>query len=272
MPNWAFTGRTGQGKGLCSVGFMREYIARKKVVATNMDLFPEHFRDKNNKNVYIIRLPDIPTVQDFIDLGLGNPEPEDEDENGLIMLDEAGLILNARKWNEKGREEFIAWIRHRRKYGWNLAFQVQGLASLDSQIREDIVDYEVRCFKVNSLHIPIISTFIKMFTGKPQIFFPKWMRWHTAKFKNLELDMVDSIHRYTGRDVHKLYDTKQVISTEYPNGAFCYLTPWHLVGRYQKRVSLVKLVCNSFKVGVLAIASTFDWQSRDFLSRRLRQN
>ncbi len=265
MPNWVFTGRTGQGKGLCSVGFMRDYIARKKTVATNMDIFPEHFRDKNNKDIYIVRLPDVPTVQDFIDLGLGNPEPEDEDENGLIMLDEAGTILNSRAWNEKGRKEMIDWIRHRRKYGWNMAFQIQGLNSLDTQIREDIIDYEVRCFKVNSLYIPIVSTFLKMYTGKAQVFFPKWMRWHTARFFNIGMEMVDSVHRYTGRDVHKLYDTKQVISKEYPHGAFCYLTPWHLVGRYQKKVSLFKLLRNGILYSALKLASCFDDLSKQYL-------
>lgn len=270
MPNWAFTGRTGQGKGLCSVGFMRDYIARKKTVATNMDIFPEHFRDKNNKDIYIVRLPDVPTVQDFIDLGLGNPEPEDEDENGLIMLDEAGTILNSRAWNEKGRKEMIDWIRHRRKYGWNMAFQIQGLNSLDTQIREDIIDYEVRCFKVNSLYIPVVSTFVKMYTGKAQVFFPKWMRWHTARFYNIEMEIVDSVHRYTGRDVHKLYDTKQVINKEYPHGAFCYLTPWHLVGRYQQKVSILKLTRNLFLLSVLKLASIFDDRTRQYLDVRCR--
>lgn len=270
MPNWAFTGRTGQGKGLCSVGFMRDYFSRNKPVATNMDIFPEHFRDKNNRDVYIIRLPDVPTVQDFIDLGLGNPDPEDEDENGLIMLDEAGTLLNSRNWNDKGRKEMIDWIRHRRKYGWNMAFQIQGLGSLDTQIREDIIDYEVRCFKVNAFHIPIVSIFLKMYTGKAQVFFPKWMRWHTAKFRNIEMDMVDAVHRYTGRDVHKLYDTKQVISSDYPHGAFCYLTPWHLVGRYQQKVSLFKLAWNAVLLTVLGFSAVFDVRSREYLNSRMQ--
>ena len=268
MPVWAFTGRTGQGKGLCSAGFIGEYIAKKKPVATNMDIFPEKFRDKNNRDVLIYRLPDCPTVDDFKMLGLGNEIPEDEDENGLIMLDEAGTFLNSRNWNEKGRKEAVDWVRHRRKYGWNMAFQIQGLGSLDTQVREDIIDYEVRCFKISALYIPFVSQIVKMFTGKTQLMFPKWMRWHTAKFKNLETGMVDSVHRYTGKDVWPIYDTKQVISRDYPHGTFCYLTPWHLVGRYQQKTPILKTIGTIAALTVLYVASVFDNRTKEFLQAK----
>lgn len=270
MPCFAFTGRTGQGKGLCAAAFCAEYIGRGKVVATNMDIFPEHFRDKYNRNVRIIRLPDCPTIADFIALGLGNDNPKDEDENGLIMLDEAGTFFNSRKWNEKGRDEVVSWIRHRRKYGWDLGFQIQGLGSLDTQIREDIIDYEVRCFNIATLHIPIVSSIIKMFTGKAYIKFPKWMRWHTAKFKNLETGMIDSVHRYTGRDVYNLYDTEQVIDRDYPHAIYSYLTPWHLVGRYQTKVKVLPLIPKLLSFGLLYIASKIDGHSREYLSSKFK--
>lgn len=265
MPCFAFTGKTGQGKGLCSVGFMAEYIARGKPIATNMDIYPEHFRDKYNKDVRIIRLPDVPTAEDLLALGLGNPCPEDEDENGLLMLDEVGVILNSRKWNENGRDALVAWIRHRRKYGWDLGFQIQGLNSLDKQIKDDIIDYEVRCFKISTLNIPFVSMLIKMFTGQSYIKFPKWMRWHTAKFRNTETDLIDSVHRYTGKAVHKLYDTKQVITPEYPHGSYSLLTPWHLVGRYKPKPNPLKIAFNAFASAILRFAATFDTETKAYL-------
>ena len=149
-----------------------------------------------------------------------------------------------------------------------MAFQIQGLGSLDTQVREDIIDYEVRCFKISALYIPFVSQIIKMFTGKTQLMFPKWMRWHTAKFKNLETGMVDSVHRYTGKDVWPIYDTKQVISRDYPHGTFCYLTPWHLVGRYQHNTPILKTIGTIAALTVLYVASVFDTRSKEFLQSR----
>ncbi|WP_320153100.1 zonular occludens toxin domain-containing protein [uncultured Tolumonas sp.] len=270
MPCFAFTGKTGQGKGLCSAAFIGEYLQRGKLVATNMDIFPENFKDKYNKDIRIIRLPDIPTADDLRALGLGNPYPEDEDENALIMLDEVGVILNSRKWNQKGREELVSYIRHRRKYGFDMGFQIQGMGSLDTQVREDIIDYEVRCIKIQSLRIPIVSFFIKMATGKAFNKLPKSMRWHTAKFRNTETDMIDEVHRYTGKAVHHLYDTKQVISDEYPHGSYSLLTPWHLVGRYQPKPNYLKIVTNAFSYMILGFCAQFDKSCSDYLESKTR--
>jgi Zonular occludens toxin (Zot) len=268
MPCFAFTGKTGQGKGLCSAAFVGEYLQRGKLVATNMDIYPENFKDKQNRNIRLIRLPDIPTAADLEALGLGNECPEDEDENGLIMLDEVGVILNSRKWNVKGREELVSYIRHRRKYGFDMGFQIQGMGSLDSQVREDIIDYEVRCTKIQSLKIPVISFFIKLATGKTFNKLPKFMRWHTARFRNTETDMIDEVHRYTGGSVHNIYDTKQVITDDYPHGSYSVLTPWHLVGRYQKKTPILKTIGTIAALSVLYVASVFDNRSKEFLQAR----
>lgn len=270
MPCFAFTGKTGQGKGLCSAAFIGEYLQRGKLVATNMDIFPEKFKDKYNKDIRIIRLPDIPTADDLKALGLGNDVPEDEDENGLIMLDEVGVILNSRKWNQKGREDLVNYIRHRRKYGWDMGFQIQGMGSLDTQVREDIIDYEVRCIKIQSLHIPVISFFIKMATGKAFNKLPKSMRWHTAKFRNTETDMIDEVHRYTGKSVHHLYDTKQVISDDYPHGSYSLLTPWHLVGRYKPKPNYIKIATNALAYMFLGLCARFDKSCSDYLESKTR--
>ena len=102
MPVFIVTGKTGQGKGLCSVGLAMEYLSSGRPVATNMDLFPERFRDKYNRNIHIIRIPDYPTAQDLHNLGFGNDHPENEDDNGLLLLDEGATWLNSRNWNQPG--------------------------------------------------------------------------------------------------------------------------------------------------------------------------
>jgi len=109
MPCYLVCGRTGQGKGLCSVGMMAEiYLQAGRRVATNMDIFPEHFRDPYNAGVRITRIPDIPTAEDLYSLGFGQDTPEDEDCNGLLMLDEAFIFLNPRAWSDKTRAPLLA--------------------------------------------------------------------------------------------------------------------------------------------------------------------
>jgi len=95
MPCYLVCGRTGQGKGLCSVGMMAEiYLQAGRRVATNMDIFPEQFRDPYNSITRITRIPDIPTADDLYALGFGQDTPEDEDSNGVLILDEASIFLN----------------------------------------------------------------------------------------------------------------------------------------------------------------------------------
>lgn len=232
MPCFFVEGRTGQGKGLCSVGLMQDYLQSGRPVATNMDIFPENFKDPYNRDIYIIRLPDYPKAQDFYDLGFGNVHAEDEDENGLLLLDEAGNWLNSREWNAPGRKESLEWFRQRRKWGWDVLFQGQNFDSLDKDVKVSLIDFRVRASKMDNIRIPVISPLLKKLLGVRRLRWPKWMRYHVARMYNTETDLLDDVHRFFGSDLHKLYDTKQVYSATYPHGSYCYLTPWHLKGRY----------------------------------------
>ncbi|MFM5271781.1 zonular occludens toxin domain-containing protein [Aeromonas veronii] len=235
MPVWAVTGKTGQGKGLISMALIADYLSSGKTVATNMDIYPEHFKNPYNDKTRIIRLPDHPTADDLMALGAGAPDGSvDEDDFGLLMLDEGATWLNSRDWNSPGRREFNDWLVQRRKYLWNVAIQIQSLESMDAQARRSVISHEMRAVKINTVHIPIISGVIKELTGKRYPQFPKWMRYHKATTTNLETGHTEDITRYRGADLYKLYDTLQTFSPNYPHGTFTYLTPWHLVGRYMK--------------------------------------
>lgn len=231
MPVFAITGKTGQGKGLCGVGMARRYLSEGRPVATNMDIFPEHFRDVHNKNIRIIRIPDRPTAADLYALGMGNDEPWDEDKNGLLLLDELVTWMNSRSWNDKDRKALLDWFVHRRKYGWDIGAMAQSLGSLDGQLRDNVIDYECRAAKVKTIRIPIISGLYRKIFDKPMMW-PKFMWYHCMKMRNLETDLIEDIHRFRGEDLYKLYNTAQVIQADYPHGLHSLLTPWHLVGRY----------------------------------------
>ncbi|WP_315982297.1 zonular occludens toxin domain-containing protein [Aliamphritea spongicola] len=59
------TGKLGTGKTLVAVGHAAVCLKKKKMVATNVDLYPENFSDKYNKDTRIYRLPDHPTPEDL---------------------------------------------------------------------------------------------------------------------------------------------------------------------------------------------------------------
>lgn len=233
MPCYLVAGRTGQGKGLCSVGMMAEiYLQAGRRVATNMDIFPERFRDPYNDKTRITRIPDIPTAEDLYALGFGQDTPEDEDSNGLLMLDEASIFLNPRAWNDKTRAPLLAYLMQRRKFGWDVILQVQDPAAVDKQAFEGMIDYVVTASYIRNINIPIVSALLKKLLCVRKLQFPKCMRWHTARMVNTVTGLTEDVHRYSGRDLYLIYDTKQAFSREYPHGIHSLLTPWHLRGRY----------------------------------------
>ena len=166
MPCYLVCGRTGQGKGLCSVGMMAEiYLQAGRRVATNMDIFPEHFRDPYNSKTRITRIPDIPTAEDLYALGCGQDTPEDEDNNGLLLLDEASIFLNPRAWNDKSRAPLLAYLMQRRKFGWDVILQVQDPAAVDKQAFDGMIDYVVTASYIRNVNIPVVSALLKKILG-----------------------------------------------------------------------------------------------------------
>jgi len=239
----AVTGKLGSGKGLCSIGRMLDYLNRGKPVVTNMDIFPEQFKDKYNKNIRIFRVPDHPSSDDIKMCGMGN-DTKDPEENGVAILDELATWFNSHNWNSKEAKQLNDLLVHLRKLGWDGIFQVQSIDSMNSQAKKNIITSEARCSKIRKIHIPIISFLIRQVTGKaPKL--PRWAMFHSMIMTNLEHGLVEEKFKYRGINLHKYYDTAQIFDENYPHGTFCYLTPWHLVGRYETRKRIMlKDVCN----------------------------
>lgn len=233
------TGTLGQGKGLCTVAMMMEYLNRNKPIITNMDLYPERFKDKFNKNIRIYRVPDEPTAEDFKMCGKGN-ELRDPDENGLIALDELGTWFNSKDYNSKNAKMLNRLLVNLRKMGWDAAFQIQSFDYMNKEAKSTVLTSHAQCSKVDKIYVPIISGLIRTATGKTPRF-PKWARYHKVKTTNIKHGGLEGIDRHYGTDLYNKYDTDQIFDGEYPHGTFCYLTPWHLVGRYQDQVKLFTL-------------------------------
>jgi Zonular occludens toxin (Zot) len=235
MAVYIVTGKLGAGKTLAAVSRIRHYINRGLPVATNLDLFMENFRDKWNRSVLCYRLPDKPKRVDMDQIGRGN-ETYDELLNGLVVLDECGTWLNARGWQDRDRQGLIEWMVHARKLGWDVIFIVQDISVLDKQAREMFAEHVVWCKRLDRYRVPFIGWIVKALTGW-NLTMP---RLHIGVVKYGDTPQHPTVDRWTylGDDLYKLYDTKQVFRQS-DEGVTCYLTPWHLAGRYQvKRTPL----------------------------------
>jgi len=90
MPGWIIQGVRGEGKSLCAVGKIKEYMLRGRPVATNLDLFVDKFLPEDNATISY-RLPDHPRLEDFELLPPAyDPKYKKEDMNGLLVLNELG--------------------------------------------------------------------------------------------------------------------------------------------------------------------------------------
>jgi len=84
--------------------------------------------------------------------------------NGLLILDEAQLIFNSRKW-----EKNLPWIEfftQHRKLGWNIILIAHHQDMIDSQIRP-LCEYESRFRNLQKVHWPVI--------GLPLVPFPLFL-------------------------------------------------------------------------------------------------
>jgi hypothetical protein len=215
------TGRLGGGKTLCAVGRMVEYLERGRQVATNLDLDLKHL-SRHVKAPRITRLPDRPDAGTLAALGSAN-ESRDESKNGLLVLDECGVIFNSRDWQDKTRQGIVDWMLHSRKLGWDVILIVQAASLMDKQLREALCEMYVICRRLDRIKIPFIGKIghvltLGLWSGKMPRMHVATVRYGTG---------LDSIHAetwwYRGDDLFGLYDTKQRFRRDYEHGSFSFI-------------------------------------------------
>jgi len=233
MSDYLIHGKKGHGKSLISVGRMKTALEAGRPVATNLDLVMEELLPPGTRNILCYRLPDRPSWEDMEIIGMGS-DKLDESSYGEIVLDEMATWMNARSWSDKTRQRLLDWFVHSRKRRWNCNFICQGPDQIDKQIRLSLMDHSVTCKRLDKMRIPFLGWFTKTFIGyelrPPKI--------HVAKVRfgmDHNAQVTDS-WTYTGRDLYKAYDTEQVFREDYEHGIYCYLTPWHLKGRYMAKI------------------------------------
>lgn len=235
MGVWIVTGGLGAGKSLIATSRAREGLERGVPIASNMWFNIEHLV-AGRKKYKLIRLADYPKLEDFETLGCsccGGPAHEvpalDEKKFGYIILDEVATFLNNREWNRdlndegpkegaqkravKARLDLIKWLRHARKHRWHLYFITQGVNSLDSQIRNEMLEHEVRCRRMDRMTVPVLSILTKVL-GFGAIPLPQV---HVGVVYYNEVGRptkIDSWYVPDAKSLYPAYNTTQVLSGE----------------------------------------------------------
>lgn len=245
------TGRLGTGKTLVSVGVAMTYLKRGAMVATNVDFYPEHFKNKHNKSTRIYRLPDHPSSDDLKSLPVGNPTlvrgvdgsympglNYDPSQNSLLLLDELAQFLNTRNFADKDRLKIISFLVLLRKRGWDAYFIVQHIDMVDKQIREALAQETGYCRDMSRIPIPLLGSLTRRIFGKA-LTFPKSFRVVFRDGYSTEGIIIEK-KSYTASQLKRCYNTAQVLDSEYrPSwainhheraGVHMLLTPWHLAG------------------------------------------
>ena len=224
------TGKRGSGKTLLSVSYVVRALKQGRPIATNINFFPQHLVGPLNSTP-IYRLPDFPTAMDLESLPPGNPDPVDEANNGLLILDECAAFLNSREWNAKDRLSLIAWLAQSRKYGWDLILIAQHARMIDAQLRDSLVDLHGIARRIDKIAIPFLSPVVKWATGRG-LKFPK-IHVVTLRYGFAANAPTADTFWFRGFHLFRGYDTLQKISNVTGNqNIFTVLPNWYTEGRY----------------------------------------
>jgi len=221
------TGKLGAGKTLVAIGRIQDYLARGRIVATNLDLKIHNMPKVGRlaKKTRVIRVPDKPSLFDFESIGRGNLS-YDESQNGLLVLDECGTWFNSRNWSDKTRQPVIDWCLHARKLGWDIIFIIQDISLMDKQAREALAEHVVYCRRTDKLSIPFIGGILSIFANY-RITLPK-IHFGIVKYGDLPTSLTVDKWTYTGKDLYSSYDTKQVFTSSYDSGSYSLIPPYYL--------------------------------------------
>lgn len=264
-------GKRGEGKGLSAVAQMRDYLRDGKMVATNMDIYPWRMVGAlNTTRAY--RLPDFPTAEALSLLPLGNPGLEYDDlhnpriksgidykdeNNGLLVLDEASTFLNARKWQGDERQQLLDWLAHSRKYGWDLLLIAQGVSQVDKQVRDSLCELFGNVRNLGKLNMPVVSGISKFFFGIP-VKMPE-IRVRVVRYGyERGAALADRIW-FKGKDLFSYYDTLQVISSTGQQGVSAFLTGWEAKGRYMTPMQLHRGAALGGAIAGLLLGAVLGW-------------
>ncbi|HBA8910823.1 TPA: hypothetical protein J1240_004446, partial [Escherichia coli] len=158
---------------------------------------------------------------------------------------------NSRQFAKKDRLEFIDWLIHSRKLGWDVYLIAQNEDMIDTQIIKAMGGKVIRCKRLDELRVPLITSLYEMFNpGKTGMASgKKGLLPHMVTVSTWDIDVLNSGGRkkrpenrvtVRARDYYRMYDTNFIFSNapEILNGRSVDMRAVYtlLPGRWQKRV------------------------------------
>lgn len=236
MPVYSVEGKLGTGKTKFCVWRAQQALLDGRRVASNVDFQLDKLTPRL-KTSYV-RLPDKPRAYDLEAAGHGNPDSYDEDKNGVMILDELGTWLNARSFQDKERAPLLDWLIHARKHGWDVYLIVQDANMIDKQVREALIEYQVKCFRGDKIKIPIIGSILGAF-NKRWGYLPKF-HLAVARVGSGQNAVVAERWMYKGIDLHSAYDTRQIFRSDYEHSSFSALYPGNIPERKRNIIDALR--------------------------------
>jgi len=169
-------GTPGSGKSAAAVARAILHLRKGGVVAANFSLidgwsdevakrnlfgrFSPEYRYKLSSSLYkrFYRVDSLSAIRSINPrseaVGVYRDNGKYSEGNGLLILDEAQLVFNSRKWDKN--MGWIEFFTQHRKLGWNVILIAHTIEMLDSQIRP-LAEYESRFRNMQKLKFPLIG-------------------------------------------------------------------------------------------------------------------
>ena len=178
------TGPPGAGKSAHTTRKIAQALADGKCVATNVELTPGWARTVARSNLVRRLIPGrcnhvearlrrsvhvTPDLDELFAIRLAGSK----EGRGVMVVDEAQLLLNSRSWNDGTRLGAIRFFSQHRKLGWDVYLIAQDAEMIDKQVRA-LFEYHAQLRnlrKVKLLGIPIVPC---------NLFLAVWT-WHAAR-------------------------------------------------------------------------------------------
>jgi len=253
MAFYIVTGKLRSGKSLMCTAKIRDYLMAGRRVATNFDLNMEYLLPVDAQRVDCIRLPDLPGVEDFEELGQGSEGKYDEHTFGAIVLDEGSGNFNAREWADKSRQRMIDWLKHSGKLRWDVFILVQSASMLDKQIREAFGEHLVTCRRADRLRFPFISPFFGLLGIRLT---PPKLHVGVVRYGMGPNDPIaDRWYLYRATKLYQAYNTEQRFVNDNMHGNACYLPPYTVKGRYMTKFQIAKSLAAGYVIGAFILGA-----------------
>lgn len=145
-----FSGTPGSGKSLHTARDIYWYCNRHKDHLVICNFIIDTSKLKHPDRVVFVDNEDLHTPDLVVDLAQKFNNEHGLNENNIVLIiDEAQLIFNAREWNVDGRKEWMSFFTQHRKLGFMVILVAQSDMYLDKQIRS-LIEYNTIHRKVSN--------------------------------------------------------------------------------------------------------------------------